>query len=169
MIEKRFFQGLGCRKPVAMTLSCENHQVAALLVAVACLLVCATLWAPSTARANTAQAVASGAAPAAQPEPQERMRVTVNRGESVMTLIRRTVPNSPYRDDFLRKAFHRMNPDAYVAGSPFRLKTGATVVVPSPVDLQRMAFGDSALPAAASPSATQARPELERKGWVRYP
>lgn len=125
----------------------------------------------ATPRAAAAAPQAAATTPAAVPG-EERRRVAVNPGESVMTLIRRTLPNSPYRDEVLRKALFQMNPEAYAPGSQTRLKPGAVVVVPGPADLQRIAFGEVA-PAAVAPAApatvSAPRPELERRNWVRYP
>lgn len=153
--------------------ACRGHAFALTGIprrplALAMLLLCLAAGARPASAANP-PAAPTAAAPAAVAPAEDRRRVTVNPGESVMVLIRRTLPNSPYRDDFLRKALHRMNPDAYVAGSPFRLKSGVVVVIPSAADLQRMAFGEVAAPATAAAPSPPPRPELERKAWVRYP
>ena len=143
----------------AMTLKQRRHRLLAILM------LCLGAGLGSATAANTPPVSASAVAASSE----DRKRVTVNPGESITTLIRRTLPNSPYRDDFLRKAFHQMNPDAYIAGSSFRLKKGAVMMVPSPSDLQRMALGNVAPPALASQTPAQVRPELERKTWVRFP
>ncbi len=165
MIEKRLIQGTGF--PVSALLVIAQRPTETLFPLAALIVLSISSGSSLAATTNPSTASPTSAAPATQVELQERMRVTVKRGESVSALIRRTLPNSPYRDNFLRQAFHRMNPDAYVENSPFRLKHGAVMVVPSHNDLQRMASGELSPPAAAS--ATQTRPELERKGWVRYP
>jgi Tfp pilus assembly protein FimV len=169
MTETRFIdRASSTRRGHAFTMTVIPRRPLALAILTLCLVAGAR---PASAATNLPPAPAV-AAPAAMAPGEERKRVTVNPGESVMALIRRTLPNSPYRDDFLRKALHRMNPDAFVSGSLFRLKNAAVVVVPSAADLQRMAWGEGAAPAAVippPPPPPQTRPELERKAWVRYP
>lgn len=113
-----------------------------------------------------------------------RQRVTTRKGETLDGVLRRTLSHLPIKDTVLRAAFVDVNPDAFVNGSPHRLKAGVELFVPSPEDVRRIMLKDSggvsvaAKPAPASAStATAAAPspseavasEQDMRDWVRYP
>lgn len=109
-----------------------------------------------------------------------RLQVTVRRGESLDALIRRSLPDLPFKDVFLRQAVLDMNPGVLRAGATQRLAAGTVLQLPSLDDLIRLL---GAAPASPSPGAgtaphgsDSARPAHqaasaanERKRWVRYP
>lgn len=107
--------------------------------------------------------------------------VVVQRGETLDTIMRRTVKSLPFRDEAVRKAFIDLNPHAFVQGSPHRLQAGAQLRVPSLEDVlvstklipARPALAPTATPRtedAHHASATGPDPRaMERKHWVRYP
>lgn len=110
-----------------------------------------------------------------------RDTVVVQRGETLDTIMRRTVKSLPFRDEVVRKAFTDLNPHAFVQGSPHRLQAGAQLRVPS---LEDVLVSTKLIPArpvqvpSATPqtedahhaSATGPDPRaMERKHWVRYP
>ncbi len=105
----------------------------------------------------------------------EGMTVTVQRGETLDRLIRRTLPNVPLHPDFLRKAFVSLNPQVFPSGSPHQMRSGASLKVPSLPALRQMMLnqypgsapllgGPQAL--AAEGAATEAN---DQRRWVRFP
>lgn len=121
---------------------------------------------------TTAQAAEEPAAP-------RRASVTVQRGETLDRVMRRMVPNLPFKDEFLRKAFIQVNAEMLAANPRKTLPAGSTLVVPGPQDLAQLlleqypAIGPvmgSALqhstPTHADGGSDHGNP---RRPWVRYP
>lgn len=101
----------------------------------------------------------------------QRSQVTVRRGENLTRIIRRTQPETPYKDDFLRRAFVQINPTA-LAGGPHRLAAGAVLQVPTALDLRLMAEGSgpgASLAAGQGQAMASRTAEEERRKWVRFP
>ncbi len=110
-----------------------------------------------------------------------RQRVQVRPGETLDRVLRRTLSHLPIKDSVLRAAFVEINPDAFVGGSPHRLRGGVELWVPSPEDVRRLILRDSAAPAAARPSAPAPAPSPDASAttaeftvpdtsdWVRFP
>lgn len=99
----------------------------------------------------------------------QRMQVTVRRGESLNAVIRRTFPDTPYKDDVVRRAFVQFNPSALARG---RLLAGTVLQVPTAQDLRLMVDGSQPrAPEAAAPAQTgvSRAVEDERRKWVRFP
>jgi Tfp pilus assembly protein FimV len=121
---------------------------------------------PSAATTTPAHAAAGSAA--------ARM-VTVQRGETLDRVIRRTLPDVPLHPDFLRKAFVNLNPQVFPSGSPHQMRSGVQLKVPSMTDLRQMMLSQhpGAMPLfqAAEPQAehkTTHDPNDQRR-WVRFP
>lgn len=100
--------------------------------------------------------------------------VTVRRGETLDGVIRRTLAHLPFKDDFLRTVFVAVNPTAFVAGSPHRLKAGAVLQVPSLQDVRRVWMQQAGIQEpeslkTASPSAHTGSVTDPRQDWVRFP
>ena len=122
--------------------------------------------------------VSSSPAPSSTSSPtlaQERMVVTVARGQSLDTLLRQHLASSPLRVEVLRELVRQANPQAFVPGAGFRLVAGARLQLPSTQDQAQHAFGKVV---GASMAAPQAEAEERgaasattgaRRGWVRYP
>ncbi len=101
--------------------------------------------------------------------------VTVQRGETLDRLIRRTLPNMPLHPDFLRKAFVSLNPQVFPTGSPNQMRAGANLQVPSMAALRQMMLSQnpdlSALiqggqgPTGHSGSIQPS----DQRHWVRFP
>lgn len=101
--------------------------------------------------------------------------VTVQRGETLDRLIRRTLPDVPLHPDFLRKAFVSLNPQVFPSGSPNQMRTGATLQVPSMAALRQMLLsqhpGSAALLEGGTAKSGQPDPidPSDQRRWVRFP
>ena len=111
-------------------------------------------------------------------------RVIVQRGDTLDTVIQRSMPGSPFNQGFLRAAFVRFNPETFAKGNLHRLSVGTSLRVPSQLELVSLVVGSksaaSVLPhAGARTQPTEARESeplmaqqqlnQDRKNWVRYP
>ena len=118
-------------------------------------------YAPSHAQSH-------GHSPAASPH-AARVYVTVA-GDTLDRVIRKTMADSPLKDDLLRQAFIAANPKAFAAGRNSRLRVGTELKLPETNALLR----DILLPLLSPtevgsffpPPPTTAE---ERRRWVRYP
>jgi hypothetical protein len=103
------------------------------------------------------------------------MMVTVQRGETLDRLIRRTLPNVPLHPDFLRKAFVNLNPQVFPSGSPHQMRSGASLKVPSLPALREMMLsqypGSAPLLGGAPAQAAEgtATDPNDQRRWVRFP
>ncbi len=112
-------------------------------------------------------AAPSGGAPSAAHAP--RVYVTVA-GDTLDRVIRKTMADSPLKDELLRQAFIAANPKALAAGRNSRLRVGTELKLPETNALLR----DILLPLLSPtevgsyfpPPPTTAE---ERRRWVRYP
>jgi len=101
--------------------------------------------------------------------------VTVQRGETLDRVIRRTLPDVPLHPDFLRKAFVSLNPQVFPSGSPHQMRSGVQLKVPSMSALRQMMLSQhpGAMPLfqAAEPQAEQktAPDPNDQRRWVRFP
>lgn len=113
--------------------------------------------------------------------PSSRGQIMARRGETLAQVIRRSHPQTPLKEELIRQAYERLNPEA-AAGSRYRgLRNDTRLTVPSAEDLRQAAltrYPESAdLFVPASPSHAPAlKPEPvsggdggERKRWVRFP
>lgn len=122
--------------------------------------------------------VSSSPAPSSTGSPasaQERMVVTVARGQSLDTLLRQHLASSPLRVEVMRELVRQANPQAFVPGAGFRLVAGARLQLPSTQDQAQHAFGKvMGAPMAAPQAEAEERGAASattgaRRGWVRYP
>lgn len=101
--------------------------------------------------------------------------VTVQRGDTLDRVIRRTLGETPFSDAFLRKAFVQLNPHAFRAsGNPNLISAGSTLHVPTAAQLQQLMHAhyphSAAVQGAGHDSTTAHATDAEaRKRWVRYP
>lgn len=118
----------------------------------------------------------------AAPETSEpvltRPSVTVQRGEGLDAVIRRTWPGLPFKDDFMRRSFMRVNPQVYPQAKLRPLRPGTTLQVPTPDDVRQMLkeqspWAANMLLAAPEPTdeagASSANKALDKRRWVRFP
>ncbi len=101
--------------------------------------------------------------------------VTVQRGETLDRLIRRTLPDVPLHPDFLRKAFVSLNPQVFPSGSPNQMRAGVAMKVPSLPALRQMMLAQypGAVPLLqGSQAQTDHKAAIDpndQRRWVRYP
>lgn len=125
--------------------------------------------APSQATAHAPSHVQShGHSPAASPH-AARVYVTVA-GDTLDRVIRKTMADSPLKDDLLRQAFIAANPKAFAAGRNSRLRVGTELKLPETNALLREILLPLLSPTEVGsyfpPPPTTAE---ERRRWVRYP
>ena len=126
----------------------------------------------TTIPASPGSAGAAPAAPALSNLPAGM--VMVQRGDTLDRIIRRSLGETPFSADFLRKAFVELNPHAFRAGgNPHLVSAGSTLRVPTAAQLQQRMqayFPPSpALSATGHDSPAHATDAEARKRWVRYP
>ncbi len=82
----------------------------------------------------------------------------VKPGDNLDTVIRKSVPDSPFSPAVMREAFVRANPQLQASGKALRLKPGAMLNLPDAAVLRQVVLGQSALPEppAAAPVAVTA-------------
>lgn len=130
---------------------------------------------PAHSAGGAAQASAAGMTPERGALAAVGSTVTVQRGETLDRLIRRTLPDVPLHPDFLRKAFVSLNPQVFPSGSPNQMRAGATVQVPSMAALRQMMLsqhpGSAALlQGGAGPAGhAGAIDPSDQRRWVRFP
>lgn len=102
-----------------------------------------------------------------------RATVTVQRGETLDRLIRRTLPTIPLHPDFLRKAFVNVNPTIFPKGTATAMRSGTSLQVPSSDDLRRLLVTQHPEFAAMlnkPDAAAQAEHDaVDKRRWVRFP
>jgi hypothetical protein len=102
--------------------------------------------------------------------PGDHPRVVVRRGESLARIVRAHFKGSPFREDFIYKAFVAMNTEAFPRKTHHVVTAGASLRVPTHADLLAMAEGQSPAAAQGSGMGAAARTTTEqRKQWVRFP
>jgi Tfp pilus assembly protein FimV len=126
--------------------------------------------APGSRSSTALTSVATGSSPA------EGLRsVTVQRGETLDRVIRRSLPDVPLHPDFLRQAFVKHNPQAFPSGKPHLVRAGTVLQVPSMADLRALMLAQH--PQAAgllqTPDMTEHGPNghaaTDKRRWVRFP
>lgn len=68
----------------------------------------------------------------------------VKAGDNVDSVIRKTLPNSPFSMEVMREAFARANPQLLAGMKSVKLKPGSTVTIPSAAVLRQVVLGDPA-------------------------
>jgi Tfp pilus assembly protein FimV len=101
--------------------------------------------------------------------------VTVQRGETLDRVIRRSLPGVPLHPDFLRQAFVKHNPQAFPSGRPHLVRAGAVLQVPSMADLRALMLAQHPQTAGLlqMPEMTEHGPNghaaSDKRRWVRFP
>ena len=117
------------------------------------------------------QSLSKQANGAVVPHAGGRTVVVVRKGESLARIVRNHFKGSPFRDDFLFKAFVALNPGAFPRKTYHIVTAGASLQVPTHADLMAMAEGQ--LPdmggQGASVASSSAALPMQRKHWVRFP
>ncbi len=102
-----------------------------------------------------------------QTEGPVRVRVTALRGETVDAVIRRTMGDMPFKENFLRGVFLELNAAAVQPGTT-RLIAGSQLQVPHLEDLRshlQRVLGPSQTAGAAAPAMAS----TDKRHWVRFP
>lgn len=133
------------------------------------------LMAPVLGQSTTE--LAPGQGQAASTPGNTRQTTQVQRGEGLDAVVRRTLPGLPLKEDFLRRAFMRVNPQMYPTPVLRPLKPGTTLYIPGMDDLQHQLKEQGPLAAAllqtqpvhdeAESAPTSKGPDKRR--WVRFP
>ncbi len=113
--------------------------------------------------------VPSSAKPAPAQGGQGRLVIRVSPGQTLRVLLRQHFANSPFDEKFLQRVFVELNPDAFVGANPHRLRSGATLWLPSLDDLLAYVQPATVLQGQAARSEPVPEATLDRKRWVRYP
>lgn len=101
--------------------------------------------------------------------------VTVQRGETLDRVIRRSLPGLPLHPDFLRQAFVKLNPQAFPLGTPHLVRAGAVLQVPGMADLRALMLAQH--PQAAgllqatdmAENSPNGHAASDKRRWVRFP
>ena len=96
--------------------------------------------------------------------------VVVRRGETLARIVRAHFKGSPFREDFIYKAFVTLNPEAFPRKTHHVVTAGASLKVPTHADLMAMAEGQTpaGVQGSAMGTAVRTTPD-QRKQWVRFP
>ena len=88
----------------------------------------------------------------------------VQAGEYLDLIIEKTMPNSPIKENILRRAFVRLNPHAFGGnGNPNYLFAKQTLKIPSVEDLRDIIFKEDEMEHIKHQSREP------NQGWIRYP
>jgi hypothetical protein len=131
------------------------------------------------AKLLSAPTSAEAPAPTEAPVPAggEHLMVTPQAGETLDRLMRRVMPSQPFKDDFIRKAFFKLNPKL-ANTSPYRgLPTSMSLAVPSAHDLRQQmleqypAVGRALFEAPLHRAAAEDTPApgVNKRRWVHFP
>lgn len=97
--------------------------------------------------------------------------ITVLKGESIDAVIRRALPGLPLREDFLRQALAKLNPDVFPKGKTYPVRPGTVLRMPTHDELRHMLLSYS--PDAAAffhkPTSETLPSVSDKRHWVRYP
>jgi Tfp pilus assembly protein FimV len=111
-----------------------------------------------------------GGETAAIQDAPKRATVTALRGENVDRIIRRTLRDQPFKDEFVRKAFVQLNPSVLGSNTLRVLPAGTVLNMPSTQDLQALfteqypAMGKGPAEQEGAPPTTQ-----PKRRWVQFP
>lgn len=114
---------------------------------------------------------AANASTLGAPNAAGRSVVVVRRGENLARIVRVHFKGTPFRDDFIFKAFVALNPEAFPRKTHHLVTAGASLQVPTHSDLMAMANGAAPAPSgqgSAAPASSAAAPG-QRNNWVRFP
>ena len=88
----------------------------------------------------------------------------VQAGEYLDLIIEKTMPNSPVKENLLRRAFVRLNPHAFGGnGNPNYLFAKETLKIPSVEDLRDIIFKEDEM------EDLKHQRREPNQGWIRYP
>ena len=99
--------------------------------------------------------------------------ITVKRGESIDSVIRRGLPGLPLRDEFMRQALAKANPRIFPKGTTYPVRPGTVLQMPSLDALRQLMLANhpqAAVLFQAGPApSSETAAGLDKRRWVRYP
>lgn len=123
---------------------------------------------------------AAPAAAASEPpqRPPARQSLTLQRSETLDSLIHRQFAGTPFKDEVLRRALAQLNPQTVPNAANNLLKRGSTLVLPSTEDLRQTLLQH--YPSAADLVRVRVEVETEenpagktagadKRRWLRFP
>lgn len=120
-----------------------------------------------------AQPVPGTEASAAAAESGKKATITVQRGESLDRVIRRAMPQQPFKDEFVRKAFVQTNPGKLGNIPATRaLPAGTVLTVPTAEDLLTLLseqYPALAKARSAHHDEVADTPVASKRRWVQFP
>ncbi len=132
--------------------------------------------APSATAAAMPTTVSAAPAPAASPIAPGNQNVSfvVQPGETLDRIIRARLPQAPFKNDLIRRAFMDLNPSAFPLGTPHMIPAGAVMSVPTPEQIRQSALSKNPHLSAYLGSQDADEPTLrkskeDRRKWVRFP
>ncbi len=125
--------------------------------------------APSATPVSSAPAAASLQHSAPMPG-----TLVVQRGQTLDMIIRRHLPDSPYKIDIVRRAIIDMNPAVFPARTPHLMRAGAQMVLPTPDQIRQsvLARHPAMKPYLVSDeeqAGNRASRQRDQSRWVRFP
>ena len=100
--------------------------------------------------------------------------LVVQRGQTLDMIIRRHLPDSPYKIDIVRRAIIDMNPAVFPARTPHLMRAGAQMVLPTPDQIRQsvLARHPAMKPYLVSDeeqAGNRASRQRDQSRWVRFP
>lgn len=124
------------------------------------------------------EAAPATAAPEPAQRPPARQSLTLQRSETLDSLIRRQFSGTPFKDEVLRRALAELNPKTVPSAANNLIKRGSTLVLPSTEDLRQTLLQH--YPTTADLVRVRVEVETEenpsgktagadKRRWVRFP
>ncbi len=125
--------------------------------------------APSATPVSSAPAAASLQHSAPMPG-----TLVVQRGQTLDMIIRRHLPDSPYKIDIVRRAIIDMNPAVFPARTPHLMRARAQLVLPTPDQIRQSVLARHPamkpyLVADEEQAGARASRQRDQSRWVRFP
>jgi len=100
--------------------------------------------------------------------------LVVQRGQTLDMIIRRHLPDSPYKIEILRRAIIDMNPGVFPARTPHLMRAGAQIMLPTPDQIRQSVLASHPamkpyLMADEEQAGARASRQRDQSRWVRFP
>ena len=118
-------------------------------------------------------AMQAGAASPITPGSQN-LSFVVQPGETLDRIIRARLPQAPFKNELIRRAFMDLNPSAFPLGTPHMIPAGAVLSVPTPEQIRQSALSKNPhlgayLGSQDADEPTPRKGKEDRRKWVRFP
>lgn len=134
---------------------------------------------PSPAQPAMAGAVAQAATaqmPGRMTPGSQNASFVVQPGQTLDRIIRARLPQAPFKNELIRRAFMDLNPTAFPLGTPHLIPAGAVISVPTPEQIRQSALAQNPQlsPYFGSQDGddeptSKKKPKEDRRKWVRFP